>query len=77
MGPEATDIDKYLPFKTVASIETFCSDDDGMLARRKLALLRRIKSGMIVKDMSKFVGSVCRILFDPDFIVQHKWPVKL
>lgn len=70
------DIDRYLPFKTLASIDSFCSNDDGMLSRRKHGLLRRIQGGMNTADMSKFIGSLCRILFDPDFIVHHKWAVK-
>ena len=74
--PEAIDIDRYIPFRSVASIESFCSDDDGMLPRRKHALLRRIQAGANTKDVSKFVGSLCRILFDPDFIISHKWQVK-
>ena len=76
MAPEAMNIDRYLPFKSVASIESFCSDDDGMLCRRQHALLRRIQSGVITKDISKFVASLCRLLFDPDFMILHKWPVK-
>ena len=76
MGPEAMDMDQYLPFKSLASIESFCSDDDGMLNRRKHGLLRRIQAGVNTKDMAKFIGSLCRILFDPDFIINHKWPVK-
>lgn len=76
MESEGIDIDRYIPFKTIASIESFCGDDDGMLNRRKHALLRRIQAGANTKDMSKFIGSLCRILFDPDFVIQHKWPVK-
>lgn len=76
MGPEAFDIDQYLPFKSIASIESFCSNDDGMLYRRKHGLLRRIKAAANTQDVSKFNGSVCRILFDPDFLITHKWPVK-
>lgn len=76
MAPEAIDIDRYLPFKTIASIESFCSDDDGNLSQRKYALMRRIQSVIKTQDMSKFIGSLCRIVFDPDFIILHKWPVK-
>ena len=76
MAPEAMDIDRYLPFKSIASIESFCSDDDGLLCRRKHGLLRRIQSGVITKDASKFIASFSRLLFDPDFVIQHKWPVK-
>ena len=76
MGPDSMDLDRYIPFKSVATIESFCSDDDGKLTRRKHALLRRIKAGVNTTDMSKFIGSLCRILFDPEFIVHHKWPVK-
>lgn len=76
MSPEAIDIDRYLPFKTIASIESFCSDDDGKLNCRKHALLRRIQSVADCKDVSKFNGSLCRLLFDCDFIINHKWPVK-
>lgn len=76
METEGIDIDRYVPFKSLAGIESFCSDDDGMLARRKHALLRRIQCGVNTKDLSKFNGSLCRILFDPDFMIQHKWPCK-
>ena len=76
MGPEDMDIDRYIPFKSVASIESFCSDDDGMLSRRKHGLIRRIQAGMNTNDISKFIGSLCRIIFDPEFIIHHKWPVK-
>ena len=76
MGPEDLNIDRYIPFKTVANIEAFCSDDDGKLHSRKHALLRRIQNGANTKDLSKFNGSLYRILFDPDFVIQHKWPVK-
>lgn len=76
MESDGIDIDRYVPFKTMAHIESFCSDDDGMLSRRKHALLRRIRSGANTKDLSKFNGSLCRILYDPDFMVHHKWPVK-
>ena len=76
MESEGIDIDRYIPFKTVANIEAFCSNDDGMLCRRKHALLRRIQSGVITQDVPKFIGSLCRILFDPDFIITHKWPLK-
>ena len=76
MGPDAIDIDRYIPFKTVASIESFCSDDDGKLSSRKYSLLRRIKAGVNTKDISKFNASLCGILFDPDFMIGHKWPVK-
>lgn len=74
--PEAMDLDRYIPFKSVASIKAFCSDDDGMLNRRKLSLLRRIRGGVNTKDMSKYIGSLARILFDSDFMINHKWPVK-
>ena len=73
---EAIDIDRYLPFKTIANIESFCLDDDGMLSRRKNALLRRIHSACNTQDLTKFNASLCRLLFDPDFIIDHKWPVK-
>ena len=77
MSPEIIDLDRYLPFKTLASIESFCGNDDGMLSNRKHALLRRIKAvANVSKDVSKFNGGLCRILFDPDFIIRHKWPVK-
>ena len=76
MRPEAMDIDRYVPFKSLANIESFCSDDDGMLDRRKHGLLRRIRAGVNTTDMAKFIGSLSRILFDPDFIIHHKWPVK-
>ena len=76
MGPEAADMDHYLPFKSLAAIESFCSNDDGMLSRRKHGLMRRILAGVNTADISKFIGSLCRILFDPDFIINHKWPVK-
>ena len=76
MESECIDIDRYLPFKSVANIESFCSNDDGMLSRRKHALLRRIQSGANIKDVPKFIGSICRIIFDPDFIIEHKWPLK-
>ena len=76
MAPEAMDIDRYLPFKSIASIESFCSDDDGLLCRRKHGLLRRIQSGVITKDNSKFIASLSRLLFDADFVIEHKWPVK-
>lgn len=76
MGPETLDLDRYLPFKSIANIEAFCNDDDGMLHKRKYALLRRIKSGMNIQDISKFNGSLYRILFDADFMIHHKWPVK-
>ena len=76
MGPEAIDIGRYIPFKSLASIESFCSDDDGMLSRRKHTLLRRIQAGVNTTDVSKFIGSLSRIVFDPDFVIHHKWPVK-
>lgn len=76
MESEGIDIDCYLPFRSVANIESFCSDDDGMLSRRKHALLRRIQAGTNTVDISKFNASLCRILFDEDFIIDHKWPVK-
>ena len=76
MGSEAIDIDRYIPFRSLASIESFCSDDDGMLSRRKHALLRRIQSGANTVDIAKFIGSLCQILFDPDFMIAHKWPIK-
>ena len=76
MGSEALDMDQYLPFKSVAGIESFCSNDDGLLHRRKHGLIRRIKSAANTQDISKFNGSLYRILFDPDFVILHKWPVK-
>lgn len=76
IGPELIDIDRYIPFKSVASINAFCSDDDGMLARRKHSLIRRIQSGINTTDSTKFIGSLCRVVFDPDFMITHKWPIK-
>lgn len=70
------DIDRYIPFRSIASMESFSSNDDGLLSRRKYALMKRIQSGANTKDVSKFNGSLCRILFDPDFMVHHKWPLK-
>lgn len=76
MQSDGIDIDSYIPFRSVASIESFTSDDDGLLSRRKHALLRRIQAGSNTTDISKFNASLCRILFDPDFIIDHKWPSK-
>ena len=76
MESEGIDIDRYLPFRSVANIKSFCLDDDGLLSRRKHALLRRIQSACNTQDLSKFNASLCRVLFDADFIVEHKWPVK-
>lgn len=70
------DIQKFLPFKSVDKILAFCSDEDGLLAKRKHALLKKIKAVSDTSSWRNFVGSVTNALFDKKFVIAHKWPVK-
>ena len=54
----------------------FCSDDDGLLAKRKQSLLNKLKAACNTEDSAKFVKSVIHAVFDKKFISSHRWPIK-
>lgn len=73
---DVIDIDKWLPFSSTDKIETFCSDDDGLLSKRKLALLKKIKAAGDSSCLRNFVSTITNALFSRQFVIEHKWPVK-
>ena len=71
------DIDAYLPFKTVAGIEEFCSPADGLLDLKKAAFRKRIYAASNKKDLSAFAPSIIDAFFDGSPLLgTHKWPYK-
>lgn len=76
METDSFDIDRYLPFKSVQDVESFCDPDDGMLTKKKDALTKRIFAACDVSSSTNFVSSVATVLFDTEFIRTHKWPTK-
>lgn len=70
------DIDRYLPFSSVEKILSFCSDDDGLLSKRKHALLKKVRAATDTSSYRSFVASLTNILFTKAFVIEHKWPVK-
>lgn len=73
---DVIDIEKYIPFKTIAEISDFCSNEDGMLSYRRMALQKRIFGASDKSTQARFVTSVCDALFSGDIIGTCKWPFK-
>lgn len=73
---DVIDIEKYVPFKTVAEIAAFCSNEDGMLNYRRAALQKRIFGASDTENPTKFTTSVCEALFQGNIIGTCKWPFK-
>ena len=76
METDSFDLDKFVPFKSVADILSFISPDDGMLLKKKEALTKRIFAVCDTSSMTNFVSSVCGALFQPQFVRPHKWPTQ-
>lgn len=76
LDSDTLDIDKYLPLKSDEEAIQFCSNEDGMLEQRKKALLRRLYGASDTSNMANFVGTVCDILFHPNYQITNRWPSK-
>ena len=76
METDSFDLDRFVPFKSVKDINTFCSADDGMLLKKKDALTRRIYAACDTSSLTNFVSTVSNALFDPAFIRTHRWPTQ-
>lgn len=70
------DIDRYLPFKSSQKILDFCSDEDGLLSKRRHALLKKLKGTIDTSTLCKLVNSITSTLFEKEYMVAHKWPLK-
>lgn len=76
METDGFDLDRYVPFKCLEDIHTFCNPSDGMLSKKKEALAKRIYAASDTSSLTNFVGTVASALFDADFIRTHKWPTQ-
>ena len=76
METDSFDVDRFIPFKCVTDIETFCSPDDGMILKKKEALAKQIYAVCDTSSLTNFVATVCNALFTQDFLRTHKWPTQ-
>ena len=77
MDHKVIDLDSYLPFKTVADIEKFCSNADGFLDLKKAAFRKRIYAAGKKENLAVFAPSIMDAFFEGSPLLgTHKWPYK-
>ena len=74
MNSEIIDIGSSLPFDRAAQMAKFASDDDGLLDKRKEALVRRIYSSCDLSSVPALKDSLCINIFTKQCLSKLRWP---
>ena len=74
MDADGVDIGEYIPFTNNAKVRQFMSNEDGNFNKRKLALYKHVFGAVDLKSHQSFRDSICRILFDRQYVAHHRWP---
>ena len=74
MNAEVIDISSALPFNKPEEMAKFANDSDGLLEKRKEALVRRIYASCDLSSLQGLKDTLCVHVFSKQCLQKTRWP---